>query len=424
MLRGFLGEYSIDKNGFLVIIILFLSVFGWFYMAINMIDSILSGLDMTRTENFTIWATIWATFCVSIIGTSILGAFLSNKGGRLNLFYIGTVLGVVTSFLPALFTTLTLLHVWSISFLLGASFGLGVPSCLAYFAEYTIMENRGRIGSITLLIVSFSAPLLAILFSKFDLATRSVIFALWRGMGLIVFFLKPEKQPSSQITKSVSFFSILRDRTFLLYFVAWSMFSLVDSFERVLVDNFLIDRGPNLLSTMNFIEPLVAGIFILIAGLVCDWIGRKRVILSGFVALGIAYAIIGLFHDFELSWCLYFVVDGAAWGIFLLVFVLVLWGDLAQTKSSEKYYTLGSIPFFFSSIIPSLLPQSFIEQVCSVERMFTAFSLASFFLFVAVIPLVLAPETLPEKKMELMRLRKFAEDAKKAKEKFERKMKG
>ena len=35
----------------------------------------------------------------------------------------------------------------------------------------------------------------------------------------------------------------------------------------------------------------------------------------------------------------------------------------------------------------------------------------------------LAPETLPEKKIELRRLRKFAEDAKKAKEKYERKMK-
>ena len=42
-----------------------------------------------------------------------------------------------------------------------------------------------------------------------------------------------------------------------------------------------------------------------------------------------------------------------------------------------------------------------------------AFSLASFFLFVAVMPLVFAPETLPEKKMELRRLRKFVDDAKK-----------
>ena len=49
------------------------------------------------------------------------------------------------------------------------------------------------------------------------------------------------------------------------------------------------------------------------------------------------------------------------------------------------------------------------------------FGKEAWFLFVAVIPLVFAPETLPEKKMELRRLRSFAEEAKRAKEKFERK---
>jgi hypothetical protein len=51
-----------------------------------------------------------------------------------------------------------------------------------------------------------------------------------------------------------------------------------------------------------------------------------------------------------------------------------------------------------------------------------AFSVAAFFLFLAVLPLISAPETLPEKKMELRRLRSFAEEAQKAKEKYERKL--
>jgi len=416
MLQRFLGENSIGKRGFLVITILFLSVFGWYYMTMPLINSILSGLDITHTQNLA----IWATFYVSIIGTSILGTFLSNKVGRLKFLYTWTVLGVVISFLPALLTNVTFSQVWSMSLLLGASFGLGIPSCLAYFAECTTVENRGHVGGITFLIANISVPFLAILFNIFDLATMSVIFALLRGMGLIVFFLKPKEQPSSQITKGVSFVSILRNRTFLLYFVAWSMFPLVDSFERVLVDNFLIAWRPNLIYNMSIVEPLVAGLSILIAGLLCDWIGRKKIVLSGFVALGVAYAIIGLAPYFELSWYLYFLVDGIAWGIFLLVFVLILWGDLAQSGSSEKYYTIGSIPYFLSSIIPLLLTQSFIDQV----SLSAAFSLASFFLFVAVMPLVFAPETLPEKKMELRRLRKFAEDAKKAKEKYETKNKG
>ncbi len=413
MLRKFLGENSIGMKGFLVITILFLSVFGWYYMARSMIDSILSGIDISHTQNLA----ILATFYVSIIGSAILGTFLSNKVGRLKFLYTWTVLGVVTSFLPALLTNVTLLYVWSMSLLLGASFGLGMPSCLAYFAECTVVENRGRIGGITFLIASISVPLLAIPFSTFDLATISVIFALLRGMGLIVFFLKPKKQPSSQITTSVSFVSILRDKTFLLYFVAWFMFPLVDKFESVLVVPFLTGWMPNLIDIMGVVEPLVAGLSILIAGLLCDWIGRKKIVLVGFVALGVAYAIIGLAQYSVFSWYLYFIVDGVAWGIFSLIFILILWGDLAQSGSSEKYYTLGSIPFFLSSVIPLLLTQSFVEQI----PLSAAFSLASFFLFVAVMPLMFAPETLPEKKMELRRLRKFADEAKKTKEKYEKK---
>jgi MFS family permease len=416
MLRRFSSEYSIDKKGFIVITILFLSVFGWYYMAMPMINSLLGDLEVTHTENLA----IWVTFYVSIIGTSIVGTFLSNKLGRLKFLYTWTVLGAVISFLPALLINVTFLHVWSISLLLGASFGLGIPSCLAYFAECTIVENRGHIGGITFLMANLSVPLLAILFSTFDLATISVIFALLRGLGLIVFFLKPEKKPSSQITTSVSFVSILRDRTFLLYFVAWFMFPLVDRFESAFLEQFLIGWMPNLLDIMGIVEPLVACLSILIAGLLCDWIGRKKIVLFGFVALGVAYAIIGLAPYSAFSWYLYFIVDGVAWGIFLLIFVLILWGDLSQSGNREKYYALGSVPFFLSYVIPKLLTDAFIEQI----SLSAVFSLASFFLFIAVLPLLYAPETLPQKKIELRRLRKFAEDAKKAKEKYERKRKG
>ena len=92
---------------------------------------------------------------------------------------------------------------------------------------------------------------------------------------------------------------------------------------------------------------------------------------------------------------------------------------MAQSSSSAKYYTIGSIPFFLSSIIPSLVTEEFVQGF----ELVTAFSMAAFFLFVAVMPLVFAPETLPEKKMELRRLRSFADEARKAREKYERKTK-
>ena len=414
MLRRFLGDNSIGKRGFLVITILFLSVFGWYFMASRMVNELLIVIEPRNTEN----VTIWATFYLSIIGTTIVGAFLSKKVDRLKFLFIWTVVGVIISLLPALLINVTYFQVWSVSLLLGASFGLGIPSCLAYFAECTTVENRGRIGAITFLIANISVIFLGILFVTFDLALVSVFFALLRGLALIVFFLKPENQ-SSQITTSPSFVSILRDRTIQLFFIVWLLFSLIDEFESVLVLNYLQSWNSSLLETMAFVEPLVATLSILLAGLLCDWIGRKKIILSGFVALGVAYAIIGIVPEVVELWYLYFIVDGFAWGMFSLIFVLVLWGDLAQAGRSENYYTLGSIPYFLSSIIPLLLPLSFVEDV----PLIAAFSLAAFFLFIAVMPLVFAPETLPEKKMELRRLRSFADEARKARETYERKSK-
>ena len=414
MLRRFFDKSSIDKNGFLVITILFLSIFGWYFMASRVLNQLLIDPEAINTENLA----IWATFYLSIIGTSIVGALLSKKVDRGKFLCIWTILGVITSLLPALLIiNVTYFQVWIMSLLLGASFGLGIPSCLAYFAECTTVENRGRIGAITFLIANISVIFLGNLFSIFDLAIISVFFAILRGLGLIILFMKPEKQFSSQTATSASFISILRDRTFQLYFIVWSMFPLINEFERVLVTNYLDVWNDSLIDTMAFVEPLVATFAILIGGLLCDWIGRKKIILSGFVALGVAYAIIGLNQESVELWNLYFLVDGVAWGLFSLIFVLILWGDLTQSGRSEKYYTLGSIPYFLSTIIPHVLPQSFVADV-SVAA---AFSLASFFLFVAVIPLVFAPETLPEKKMELRRLRSFAEEAQKAKEKYERK---
>jgi len=352
---------------------------------------------------------------VSTIVTTIIGAFLSQKVDKIKVLYTSTILGVFASLLLAIFMYGNYSQVWSISLLLGSSFGIGLPSCLAYFAEHTTIENRGRIGGMSFLIANGSALIVVNLVGMFDLVMISIIFAFLRGLGLIIFIQKTEKRPPPQIKSSTSFMSILHDRGFQLYFIAWSMFPIIDSIERALAENYLSGQNSNLLDAIEVIEPPVLFFSILIAGLLCGWIGRKKIVLSGFVMLGVGYAIIGIIPDLIYSWYLYFILDGIAWGMFNLIFVLVLWSDLAKSGRSEKYYALGSIPYFISYIIPLLLPSSLVKG----DQFVSAFSVASFFLFIAVIPLVFAPETLPEKKMELRRLRKFAEDAQKIKEKYE-----
>ena len=411
MFQKFLRDFGIDKHDFLLVCGLLFNVFTWFFFLKSFINQII--IRNLITDDLV----IWITFYGSIIASSIISSVLSKRFSGLKFLYSWMALGAIASLLPAFVNNFALTPLFVVSALFGTSFGLGMPYCLAFFTETTKVENRGRIGGIIFLITFLSVPL-AVPFSTLSLMTQSIICSVWRLSGLSVYFLKPKNHDSPKVA-TTSFFSVLRDRPFLLFFIAWLMFSLVDRFEVAIIDHFLTISNPELFDTMYLIEAMVGIFFVLIAGFMCDWIGRKKIVLSGFVALGIAYAIIGFLPLYDLSWYLYFVVDGAAWGIFYLTFVLILWGDLSQSGSREKYYALGSVPFFISYIIPDFLTDSFVEQI----SLSAAFSLASFFLFVAVMPLVFAPETLPEKKMELRRLRSFAEEARKAKEKYERTIK-
>jgi Na+-transporting NADH:ubiquinone oxidoreductase subunit NqrB len=128
--------------------------------------------------------------------------------------------------------------------------------------------------------------------------------------------------------------------------------------------------------------------------------------------LGLGYAVLGLFPEFTVSRYLYVAVDGTAWGMFVVIFFMVLWGDLAGSMNKDRYYLIGGLPFLLSWLIQ--LP---VESIAESISIYTAFSFASFFLFLAVLPLLYAPETLPEKKIRDRELKSYIEKAKKAKEK-------
>jgi len=374
-------------------------------MAHTMIASLLNDIDVVYAQHFI----IWTIYYIAIIGSSIVGSIISSKIRRLTFLYFWMILGAVTSLLPLLFGNFTPTYVLIVSILLGISFGLGMPSCLAYFADHTLVENRGRIGGIILLITNLSAPLFAFFLGMLNLAVMSIIFAIWRASGLIAFFLKPEEKIASETKKNVSFASVLHDKSFIFYFIAWLMFCLVDRFEQPILKNFFGDFH----FLMVMIGPLIGGFSAFAAGLLSDWIGRKRVVLYGFVTLGLAYAIIGLAPAISFSWYFYLAVDSVSTGMLMVTFYLILWGDLSQSGSREKYYVIGGIPYFLTYIIR---PLSALHVTLIPET--SAFSLASFFLFLAVLPLLYAPETLPEKKIRLRQLTKYLKKAKKVKEKY------
>jgi len=354
-------------------------------------------------------------FYIAAIGSLLAGSLFSERLKRLHFLCFWMLLGTLCSFLLIFVNNVGTGYISIIFLLLGVSFGLGMPSSFAYMADSTYIENRGCISSLIFFAANFVAFPLAILAMILNPEAKALLLTLWRGIGLVFFLsLKPKQQKFEETKRHVSFATVLHDRSFFLYILPWLMFCLIDILEKSLLENFtIISLGQESGQLIATVEPLIGSLAILAGGLLCDRIGRKRVLTYGFVSLGIAYAIIGITPTQRLAWYFYMIVDGVAGGILGLIFVLILWGDLSQTSFREKYYAVGSVPLLARNIVPV-----FLMPMITLVPPTAAFSLASFFLFLALLPLMYVPETLPEKKIELRRLKGYIEQAKKLTEKY------
>lgn len=410
-LQGYLAELPAKKRpkDFFAILLLLFNSLSWFYITRRAIYTTLNTLGATNYESLL----IWGAYNLAIIGSSIAGAILSDKIKRSSIFYSWIFLGSIASSLPIFLPDVTFTSILSISLLWGISFGIGMPSCLAHFANCTVFENRGRTSGIVFFAISISAPLIIVL-SNMNLQTISAISTVWRGVGLgMVPLLKLPDGIELEKAKHISLAKVLQYKSFLFYFVPWFMFSFIAGFEKLIFEHLL---ETDVYDFLRMVGAVFGSIFALIGGILSDFVGRKRIAIYGFISLGLAYAVVGIFPDSSLAWLLNRIVDGSAWGVFLAIFVLVLWGDLAPSGLGfpERYYAIGSIPLFFGDFIGSLFTP-YIRVPASA-----AFSLASLFLFVAVLPLMYAPETLPKKVIEKRRLRKYLDDVKKVKKEYER----
>ena len=394
-----------ERDAFIAFVLLF-NTFSWYYCTLTIIDSILTNPGMTSM--------LWIIYYSSIALSSVFGATISGKVNRLRFLYIWTISGTFVSLLPGLFVNITVTSAPVLLFLLGIAFGIGMPSSLSYFADITTVEKRGGLSGIIFLITNLSVLPIFALFSKLSLLAISLTSAAWRGLGFIIFYgLKPQERTIQETKKNISFVDVLGDRYFILYAIPWFLFSFIDRIEGPISGNMF---SRELFSSILIIKPIIGGVFALIGGLLADSIGRKRMVVYGFIALGVAYATLGIAPGLMFSFYFSEIVNSIAAGIFWAIFIVVLWGDLSRHGTREKYYVIGNLPFALASIPPILL-----EPYLSFIPTTAAFSLASFFLFASVLPLMYAPETLPQKKIEIKRLKGYVEQAKKFTEKYTKK---
>ncbi|MCW4044294.1 MAG: hypothetical protein NWE94_02105 [Candidatus Bathyarchaeota archaeon] len=345
---------------------------------------------------------LFIIYYVSIAVSAILGAkFLSRV--RSNSLYLWTFIGAIATLLLAVIPSYGQLTNALIALFLGASIGVGLPSCLSHFADSTSIENRGFVGGLIWSTVGFTVLIFAFLINIFGQWEMIITLMVWRLLGGIGFLVLNRKHVRPTVLKPPSYLEIIRKRQILLYLFPWIMFSIINFAEVPILENVF---GSEAFTFGQIVEWAFIGVFAIVGGIIADIAGRKRVVIAGFAMLGIEYAAMSALFNSPESLYLFLTLDGITWGLLFSVFFMALWGDLGENYEKEKYYALGGLPYLLSNFLYIL-----IKPYASAISALAAFSFASFFLFLAVIPLMYAPETLPEKAIKDRDLKSYTEKA-------------
>jgi MFS family permease len=358
---------------------LLLNVFVWYFFvatSIQLASSVLS-------------------FNIGIIVFALVSVYYASIKTRIQLVLLSTAIGAFASILIYLFAAEVQNAV--LYFVLGASLGYVLPFLLGIFSEYVSVEVRGRTGGLVFFISGLVIIAGIAIGSYF---TNPFFLTVWRALSIAL--LLALHLPKTTIAKTdVSFATVARNRSFILYFVPWFMFSITEMFS------------PFKINQLQYFLPmlLIGCLSSLIGGKLFDSIGRKRVTIVAFVLIGIGYALSGIMVSNIINYLLV-AIRGLAWGILLALFITVLWGDLSiLTRKTEKYYAIGIVPFFIFAI-----GRIFFQSSALVLPPESLYSFLSFFLFLAVLPLIYAPETLPEKTIRNRDLTSYIEKAKRVSE--------
>ena len=382
---------------------LVVNAFIWYLLAFDTLKGLLDGFN--TSDNTSLQLLFFGINAGAIAVSALLGSFVIDKfKKRVPFLYLWTFAGIIISIVPLGLNTQDLNQLMAISIIFGAYFGLGMPVIMGYYSSSISIEKRAKTSGIAFLLIGLIFSIIGMI-TIGNLVISCAILVAIRLSGLVLFHgtRNKEKEPLQEIQPE-KYSRIIRNKNFLLYFIPWGIFSLVNYLVIP-----IISQNPNFnfSALSNIVEYVIVAVVAVICGFLADTIGRKRFAIIGFVMLGLGFAGLTLFPP-SISGYVYIFADGVAWGIFYVVFLLTIWGDLAQSQNSDKFYVIGAMPFLFSNFM-KLLFQPYLSTIPAAE----VFSFASVFLFIAVLPLYYAPETLSDKIMKDHELKAYLDKAQK-----------
>jgi MFS family permease len=353
-----------------------------------------------------------------IFNSYLLNSMLQNSGegtfftslGNLLFYSFAVVFGIIGSILSEGVERTKFLRLWAafgffttivivvfqgpyfalfLSALLGISFGLGFPTVQAFFTEATTYESRGKVAGITAILTLTIAVVVLLLITFLQLTIVSIV--------LICACLKAASFPAlaKHINKEeglrMAWKPVLFSPDFISYATPWLIFNLANGLG-------FFARFPEEIQSVASLGPVLeflAAIFAaVVGGILADRNGRKQPLIFGLIVLGTGYAFFGVLSSAE-TYLIYSLVDGAAWGLLVVTYMQVILGDLSSRSGvlKERFFALGGImiPFLTRSIFQAI--QAITGLTIAANYLYT---ILCFLIFVSIIPVWRAAETLPD----------------------------
>jgi len=276
---------------------------------------------------------------------------------------------------------------------------MGQLALFAYFWSLTVSEERGRVAALvgfSSLSIFFIVSLMAETFDFSGIVMLGVILSLGT---LVIKLLRPEKK-ATLTTKKDEKGHHPEKRTILFYTVPWVLFSLINATLARNISLYVSQSVPfPYYGFLAFLQ-LVAAVFgALGGGIIADFFGRRLSLVFSLTLYGISSALVGLVKSYEM-FCFVYVANGLNWGILLTLYLLVVWGDLANKESCAKIYSIGLIISYLATGVGNL----FTNQISQIPLIVSSLG-SCLLIFLSNIPLILAPELLSSDFRERIKLK-------------------
>jgi MFS family permease len=372
---------GLTKRGFLVLFIPYLTASAWYYLfSLKMMGYVLKGLGAASQID---WVNIWFNF--SIVISILISNFFVDKVDKLRIIYAWAAIMPIATILLAFTSNLAIIV--GLFLLLGALFGASLLAYCVYFCSLTNVEERGRVGGVMVFVPLLCFPLFLSLSSNFIDMLTSCVFL---GVGtFIIQLLRPNEKAGLTTKEEFSTVQSHNDRSLLLYLIPWLVFCVINGMLARIIITYLSRQFSEVLFQAQVVGYLASSFGALVGGILADWAGRRVALSIGLISYGINAAISGLASTSRIFMFAAFGASGFSWGIFLVVYALVVLGDLASRKKCAPFYAAGFIPFYFFMGLGYL-----VTPEIHIPAMYVAL-VSSFLIFLSNVPIIFAKELLP-----------------------------